>query len=84
MLRWIRQTLTVTILGVRTIPQRLGPSVVAVVGIAGVVAATPVCPSIDVVRDWVAKLKSGIDHSERGAIVGLLREAVPDFRSEAR
>ena len=53
------------------------------VGIAGVVAATPVCPSIDVVRDWVAKLKSGIDHSERGAIVGLLREAVPDFRSEA-
>jgi putative ABC transport system permease protein len=36
-LRWIRQTLTVTILGVRTIPQRLGPSVVAVVGIAGVV-----------------------------------------------
>ncbi len=54
------------------------------VGIAGVVAATPVCPSIDVVRDWVAKLKSGIDHSERGAIVGLLREAVPDFRSEAR
>ena len=37
MLRWIRQTLTVTILGVRTIPQRLGPSVVAVVGIAGVV-----------------------------------------------
>ena len=54
------------------------------VGIAGVVAATPVCPSIDVVRDWVAKLKSGIDHSERGAIVGLLREAVPDFHSEAR
>jgi O-antigen biosynthesis protein WbqV len=54
------------------------------VGIAGVVAATPVCPSIDVVRDWVAKLKSGIDHSERGTIVGLLREAVPDFHSEAR
>jgi FlaA1/EpsC-like NDP-sugar epimerase len=53
------------------------------VGIAGVVAATPVCPSIDVVRDWVAKLKGGIDHSERGAIVGLLREAVPDFRSDA-
>jgi putative ABC transport system permease protein len=36
-LRWIRQTLTVTVLGVRTIPQRLGPSVVAIVGIAGVV-----------------------------------------------
>lgn len=37
MFRWARQTLTVTILGVRTIPQRLGPSIVAVVGIAGVV-----------------------------------------------
>jgi putative ABC transport system permease protein len=36
-LRWIRQTLTVTALGVRTIPQRLGPSIVAIVGIAGVV-----------------------------------------------
>jgi putative ABC transport system permease protein len=35
--RWIRQTLIVTTLGVRTIPQRLGPSIVAIVGIAGVV-----------------------------------------------
>ena len=54
------------------------------VGIAGVVAATPVCPPIEVVREWVAKLKGGLDNSERGAIVSLLREAVPDFRSEAR
>jgi len=37
MFRWIQQTLTVTGLGVRTIPQRLGPSLVAMVGIAGVV-----------------------------------------------
>ena len=37
MLRWIKQVFTVTSLGVRTIPQRLGPSIVAVVGIAGVV-----------------------------------------------
>lgn len=54
------------------------------VGIAGVVAATPVCPSVDAVREWVAKLKGGLDSSERGAIVSLLREAVPDFRNEAR
>ena len=54
------------------------------IGIAGVVAATPVCPSIDAVRDWVGKLKGGLDRSERGAIVSLLREAVPDFRNEAR
>ena len=53
------------------------------IGIAGVVAATPVCPSIEVVRGWVAKLKRGLDQSERAAIDGVLREAVPDFRSEA-
>jgi putative ABC transport system permease protein len=35
--RWVQQTFTVTGLGGRTIPQRLGPSIVAVVGIAGVV-----------------------------------------------
>jgi putative ABC transport system permease protein len=34
---WIRQTLTVTALNIRTIPQRLGSSGVAIVGIAGVV-----------------------------------------------
>ena len=37
MFRWIRQTLTVALLSIRTIPQRLSSSVVAVVGIAGVV-----------------------------------------------
>ena len=37
MARWLRQTLAVTLLSVRTIPQRLGSSIVAMVGIAGVV-----------------------------------------------
>ena len=37
MLRWIGQTIAVTSLSIRTIPQRLGSSVVAIVGIAGVV-----------------------------------------------
>ena len=37
MFNWIRQTLTVTALNIRTIPQRLGSSGVAIVGIAGVV-----------------------------------------------
>jgi len=54
------------------------------IGILGVVAATPVCPPIEVVRGWLAKLERGLDHSERAAIDGLLHEAVPDFRSEAR
>lgn len=37
MLNWISQTLAVTALNIRTIPQRLGSSGVAIVGIAGVV-----------------------------------------------
>jgi putative ABC transport system permease protein len=35
--RWISQTLAVSVLNIRTIPQRLGSSGVAIVGIAGVV-----------------------------------------------
>jgi putative ABC transport system permease protein len=37
MLSWIAQTLAVASLGVRTIPERVGSSIVAMVGIAGVV-----------------------------------------------
>ena len=37
MFDWIRQTVAVTALNLRTIPQRLGSSAVAIVGIAGVV-----------------------------------------------
>lgn len=37
MINWIRQTLAVSALNLRTLPQRLGSSAVAVVGIAGVV-----------------------------------------------
>jgi len=50
------------------------------IGIAGVVAAAPVCPPIEVMRGWVAKLNRGLEHSERGAIDAVLSEAVPDFR----
>jgi putative ABC transport system permease protein len=35
--RWLSQTITVTLLSIRTIPQRLSSSIVAAVGIAGVV-----------------------------------------------
>jgi O-antigen biosynthesis protein WbqV len=54
------------------------------IGIAGVVAATPVYPSIDVIREWIGKLKRGLDQRERTAIDGVLREAVPDFRRAAQ
>jgi FlaA1/EpsC-like NDP-sugar epimerase len=54
------------------------------IGIAGVVAAMPVSPPIEVIREWIGKLERGLNYRERAAIDGVLREAVPDFRSEAR
>jgi len=49
------------------------------IGIEGVVAAAPVCPSIEVVQGWLAKLKRDLDTGERAAIYSVLREAVPNF-----
>ncbi|MFY9835710.1 MAG: nucleoside-diphosphate sugar epimerase/dehydratase [Xanthobacteraceae bacterium] len=49
------------------------------IGIEGVVAAAPVCPSIEVVQGWLARLKREIETGERAAIYGVLREAVPNF-----
>ena len=49
------------------------------IGIEGVVAAAPVCPSIDVVEGWLAKLKRDLEVGERAAIYGVLRQAVPNF-----
>jgi FlaA1/EpsC-like NDP-sugar epimerase len=49
------------------------------IGIDGVVAAAPVCPSIEVVQGWLARLKRDLDTGERAAIYGVLREAVPNF-----
>jgi FlaA1/EpsC-like NDP-sugar epimerase len=49
------------------------------IGIEGVVAAAPVCPSIEIVQTWLSKLKNDLDGGKRAAIYGLLREAVPNF-----
>jgi FlaA1/EpsC-like NDP-sugar epimerase len=49
------------------------------IGIEGVVAAAPVCPSVDVVEGWLAKLKRDLEAGERAAIYGVLRQAVPNF-----
>jgi len=54
------------------------------IGIAGVVAAKPVCPSIDLVREWILRLQRDLDRGERGEVYGVLREAVPNFCGEAQ
>jgi FlaA1/EpsC-like NDP-sugar epimerase len=52
------------------------------IGVDGVVAAKPVCPSVDVVRGWIDRLKNELDGGERAAIYGVLRQAVPNFRGD--
>jgi O-antigen biosynthesis protein WbqV len=49
------------------------------IGIEGVVAAAPVCPSVEMVESWIAKLKLDLHAGERAAIYGVLRDAVPNF-----
>src|SRR5580692_2124123 len=54
------------------------------IGIDGVVAAKPVCPSVEVVRGWIDKLKADLDGGERSTIYSVLQEAVPNFTGDAR
>jgi len=54
------------------------------IGIDGVVAAKPVCPSIDVVRGWLDKLKADLDSGGRAAIYDVLQQAVPNFTGDVR
>jgi FlaA1/EpsC-like NDP-sugar epimerase len=53
------------------------------IGIDGVVAAKPVCPSLPAVQDWIAKLRQALETSQPAAVYGLLREAVPNFTGDA-
>jgi FlaA1/EpsC-like NDP-sugar epimerase len=53
------------------------------VGIAGIVAARPVSPSLDTMRAWLAALEQGLGRDDREAIYRALRDAVPGFRKEA-
>ena len=53
------------------------------IGIAGIVAAQPVCPSLEAMRGWVGTLEQGLVRGDRAVIYRVLRDAVPDFRGEA-
>jgi len=56
---------------------------VAEIGIAGIVAAKPVTPSVEAMRGWIATLEQGLARNDRSVIYGALRDAVPDFSGEA-
>jgi FlaA1/EpsC-like NDP-sugar epimerase len=55
----------------------------AEIGIAGVVAARPLSPSIETMRAWLATLEQGLAREDRSTIYRVLRDAVPDFKGEA-
>src|SRR6266852_153158 len=53
------------------------------IGLAGIVAARPVSPSLDTLRAWLATLEQGLGRDDRDAIYRALQDAVPDFGGEA-
>jgi len=53
------------------------------IGVAGIVAAKPVQPSVEAMRGWMATLEQGLARGERAAIDKVLRDAVPEFRGAA-
>jgi O-antigen biosynthesis protein WbqV len=55
----------------------------APIGIEGIVAAKPVCPSLEAMRGWLAALEQGLAREDRSVIYGVLRDAVPDFGGKA-
>ena len=55
---------------------------IAEIGVAGIVAATPVCPEIATMAGWKVALTEGLARQDRDAVYRVLGEAVPDFRGE--
>lgn len=53
------------------------------IGIAGIVAARPITPTMDTMQSWLATLEQGLAREDRSAIYRVLRDAVPDFQGEA-
>ena len=53
------------------------------IGISGVVAARPVCPSLETMRGFLSLLEHGLAREDHAVIYRALRDAVPDFQGEA-
>jgi O-antigen biosynthesis protein WbqV len=53
------------------------------IGIAGIVAARPITPTMEMMQSWLATLEQGLSRGDRSAIYRVLRDAVPDFQGEA-
>ena len=53
------------------------------IGIAGIVAARPITPTMETMQAWLTTLEQGLARGDRSAIYRVLRDAVPDFQGEA-
>src|SRR5712664_1261088 len=56
---------------------------VSEIGIAGIVAAKPLRPSLETLRAWLATLEQALRRNDRDAIYRALQDAVPGLRKEA-
>jgi FlaA1/EpsC-like NDP-sugar epimerase len=53
------------------------------IGIAGIVAARPNEPPLDTLQRWLSTLEKAVGSEQRSVIVGVLKDAIPEFRSGA-
>ena len=53
------------------------------IGIDGIVAARPNEPPLETLRGWLATLDKAVGGEQRGVIVAVLTEAVPEFKAGA-
>jgi O-antigen biosynthesis protein WbqV len=53
------------------------------IGISGIVAAKPVRPPIEAMRNWLTTLDHSLRSEEQAVIYSVLEEAVPGFRAQA-
>lgn len=53
------------------------------IGIAGIVAARPNEPPLDTLQRWLSSLEKAVGSEQRSVIVGVLKDAIPEFKSGA-
>jgi O-antigen biosynthesis protein WbqV len=55
----------------------------AEIGIAGIVAARPNEPPLNTLQRWLSTLEKAVGSEQRSVIVGVLKDAIPEFKSGA-
>lgn len=53
------------------------------IGVAGIVAARPNEPKLALLREWLATLDQALKAEQRGVVMAVLKDAVPEFKAGA-